>query len=401
MSTPYRRFLGRPKSRVIVFGAVATASLVGLAGVGIAGTGSAVVHQAAETVAEPSVQKSPPPGWRIADLTSSTSYPGDRLADVVTVGSRDAWAVGSIGDIDLNSRPLIRRWDGNSWRTVAAPPLPTGSRNGRLTKVVASSPTDVWAFGDRQVGTQIARYGFGLHWNGATWKTTDFGPSTVDSAVALGPKDVWVVGETYFYRSFARHFDGRSWKKAAIPGRPWALSALSAKDVWAVGETSSDVTQAAVSRWDGKKWNSMPIPRPALRPDVEYRISDVRALGPKDVWATLWLRDMSQDPAGSILTHWNGQSWTQAGLRLRKDSLFDPTPDGKGGLWLLSFFRPNHTDILHYSKGKLTREKAPATLGTTGYPESLALIPGTQSLWAAGYLVHGDKTVAAIFKYGS
>jgi hypothetical protein len=137
--------------------------------------------------------------------------------------------------------------------------------------------------------------------------------------------------------------------------------------------------------------------------DVEYQISNVFARGAKDVWATLTLRDQAQGgtPAGSLLVHWNGRVWTQVRLSLRKDTLFDLTPDGNGGLWLLSFVSPTRTDILHYSKGKITRQKAPATQGTTGDPQSLALIPGTRSLWAAGDLVHRHDTVAAIYKFGS
>ncbi|MCW2913890.1 MAG: hypothetical protein JWN52_1958 [Actinomycetia bacterium] len=387
--------------RVVVLGTVGTASVLGLAGLSTLGGGSAVVHQAAETAVKPQGQKISQPGWRIVDLTSATTYPGDQLTDVATVGSKDAWAVGSTGNY-LNAKPLIRRWDGNSWRTVAAPPLP-GGKNAVLTKVVAYSATDVWIFGNRQVGDYIGRFGFGLHWNGVTWKATDFGMATISDALVLGPRDVWVVGNHYPFTFFARHFDGRSWKKAAIPGEPWALSARSGKDIWAVGETWGGVSRATVSHWNGTKWRSMPRPRPVLPRDVEYQISNVFARGAKDVWATLTLRDQAQGgtPAGSLLVHWNGRVWTQVRLSLRKDTLFDPTPDGQGGLWLLSFVSPTRTDVLHYSKGKITRQKAPATQGTTGDPQSLALIPGTQSLWAAGDLVHRHNTVAAIYKFGS
>jgi hypothetical protein len=406
MSTPRGRFLGRSSHRVVVLGTAGTASVLGLAGLGAVGAGSAVVRQAAETAIKPPSQRVSQPGWRVVDLTSAGGYPGDQLEDVATVGAKDAWAVGSTGGY-RDSRPLIRRWDGNSWRTVTAPPLPGGAQNGVLRKILAYSPTDVWIFGDRRVGDLIGPSGFGLHWNGANWRTTDFGGGTVTDAVASGPNDLWVVGDrstkTNPFLPFARHFDGRHWKKAAVPGGAWALSARSAKYIWAVGETSGKVTRATVARWNGTKWRSMPRPRPVLRRHVEYRISDVLARGAKDVWATLTLSDLSRGgtPAGSLLMHWNGRQWTQAGLGLRRDTLFDLTPDGNGGLWLLSFVSPTRTDLLHYAKGKITRQKAPATSGTTGDLRSLTLIPGTRSLWAAGDLVRQNHTVAAVYKYGS
>jgi hypothetical protein len=396
--------------RVMVLGTAGTASVLGLAGLSTVGRGTAVVHQAAETVVKPpgrpSGQKVSQPGWRVVDVTSATAYPGDQLMDVATLGPREAWAVGSTAG-HLDSAPLIRRWDGNSWRTVTAPPLPKGTTNGVLRKVVAYSPTDVWIFGDRRVGGLIRPAGFGLHWNGVSWKTTDFGGGTVSDAVAAGPNDVWVVGErstkTDPFLPFARHFDGRSWKKAAVPGGAWALGARSAKDIWAVGESTGGVAHATVAHWNGKKWRSMPRPSPVLRRNVEYQISSIRARGANDVWATLTLRDLAQGgtPAGSLLAHWNGKAWVQPKLNLRKDTLFDLAPDGDGGLWLLSFVGPTRTDLLHYVKGKIIRQKAPAKPGTTGDLQSLAPVPGTRSLWVAGDLVHRNHTVAAVYKYGS
>jgi hypothetical protein len=398
--------LGRPAHRVVVLGAAGTASVLGLAGLSIVGGGSAVVNQAAETVVRPPNRQVSQPGWRVVDLTSVNVYPGDQLEDVAAVGPQDAWAVGSTGGY-TDTVPLIRRWDGNSWRTVTAPPLPKGARDGVLRKVVAYSPSDVWIFGDRRADDLLGPSGFGLHWNGANWRTTDFGAGTVSDAVALGPNDLWVVGDrstkTNPFLPFARHFDGRHWKKAAVPGGSWALSARSAKDIWAVGQTSGKAPRATVSRWNGRKWRSMPRPRPVLRRNVQYRISDVFARGAKDVWATLTLSDLSRggSPAGSLLMHWNGRVWTRAKLGLRKDTLFDLTPDGKGGLWLLSSVSADRTDLLHYAGERLTRQKAPAKSDTTGDLRSLALVPGTPSLWAVGDLIHRNHTVAAISKYGS
>jgi hypothetical protein len=406
MSTPLGHGLGHVVSQVVVLGTAGAVTVLGLAGLGVRDTGSVVVHQAAETTVKSASRRVPQPGWRIVDLTSANAFPGDQLEDVATVGPGDAWAVGSTGG-NADSTPLIRRWDGNSWRTVTPPSLPKGARNGVLRKVVAYSPTDVWIFGDRKVDGLIGPSGFGLHWNGASWHTTDFGSGAVSDAVALGPNDLWVVGDrstsTDPFLPFARHFDGHSWKKAAVPGGPWALSARSAKDIWAVGETSGGKPRASVAHWNGRKWRSMPRPRPSLRRNVQYRISDVFAHGAKDVWATLTLNDVSRSgtPAGSLLMHWNGRMWTQLKVGLRKDTLFDLTPDGNGGMYALSFISPTRTDLLHYIRGKVTRQKAPARAGTTGDLRSLARIPGTSSLWAAGDLIARNRTVAAISKYGS
>ena len=121
--------------------------------------------------------------------------------DAVTALSRgDVWAVGSTQSLGIDgpSNAVVEHWNGKRWTTVATP-QPTGFN--QLFSVSATSPTDVWAFGDRN--SIAAGYGGGgdhplaLHWDGQSWRVVPPPPAhrrgifydslaTAGMAVAVG-----------------------------------------------------------------------------------------------------------------------------------------------------------------------------------------------------------------------
>jgi len=87
------------------------------------------------------------------------------LQDVAMVpGSSTAWAVGYYYDSNVAAyRTMTQRFNGTSWSIV---PSLNGSATGysQLSKVDATSSTNVWAIGyDTQAGTLVHRY------NGTSW----------------------------------------------------------------------------------------------------------------------------------------------------------------------------------------------------------------------------------------
>lgn len=109
------------------------------------------------------------------------------LAAVDGASSSDVWAVGY-----LRNPPYgVLRWNGTSWRSVAAPPI------NNLASVVALSPTNVWTVGSGDDG--LPRF---ANWRGSGW-TVEPAPSvapripTIRRLAALAPGTVWAVGTTY------------------------------------------------------------------------------------------------------------------------------------------------------------------------------------------------------------
>lgn len=66
------------------------------------------------------------------------------------------------------------------------------------------------------------------------------------------------------------------------------------------------------------------------------------------------------------------------------------TSDGHGGLWLQGVSAANGADaFLHLHNGALSAVAEPTTLGLIPSVPAMALIPGTESLWATESLSPG------------
>jgi hypothetical protein len=142
--------------------------------------------------------------WHVVPMplvTSSNINAFFQFNAIGASGSRDVWAVGDRGVIDVPSRQktLIEHFNGTAWSVV---PSPSPGSIGALSGVtISNARTSVWAVGaDVRTGTSQGRT-LTLHWNGAAWKVTpspDAGHTDVLSAVASRPgaATVWAVGES-------------------------------------------------------------------------------------------------------------------------------------------------------------------------------------------------------------
>ncbi|HET7018332.1 MAG TPA: hypothetical protein VFI65_30720 [Streptosporangiaceae bacterium] len=96
------------------------------------------------------------------------------LVSVTCASPSDCWAVGSTGLVE--KRPGLNQalhWTGAKWKSVATP-NPAGTAktdNNLLNAVRCTSPTDCWAVGIAQRGTDPSQ-DEALHWNGAKWNAS-------------------------------------------------------------------------------------------------------------------------------------------------------------------------------------------------------------------------------------
>jgi hypothetical protein len=131
--------------------------------------------------------------------------------------------------------------------------------------------------------------------------------------------------------------------------------------------------------------------------------SGLAAVTPRDVWL-LGIPGSSQNIVpGAILLHWNGTAWTQ--VTVPYPATLQPGPlaqDGHGGVWLTAFDSKLHRYFMyHDAGGTWSRVQVPSIPGYTTTPLALSWIPGTGSLWAAGFAGNAQSKIRGlILKYG-
>jgi hypothetical protein len=222
--------------------------------------------------------------------------------------SGDVWAVGYYGSGSA-SYPLSMRWTGTQWDLVAVPtPLytQTPSPSSELHGVAVASANDVLAGG-------LYRYFSVSHllttrWDGAAWSQVpnpDPGGNYANhvEAVQLVPNGgAWAVGfwRRYSPQALIMAWTGSSWSQVANPvtsSVDWlnGVEAFSPTDAWAVGYGYSP-SRSLVTHWDGGSWSLVPE-----APDIGT-LYDVDGASSGDVWAV--------GAQGDKALHWDGTSWS-------------------------------------------------------------------------------------------
>jgi hypothetical protein len=243
--------------------------------------------------------------WKVIaspNVSPNQVVSNNRLAGVVTLGANNAWAIGDYDD-GGSQRPLILRWDGASWQSVAAPE-PAGATNIKLMGIAAVSANDIWAVG-RYYDSGFNQKTLTIHWNGSQWAIRPSpNPNTflnaLNGVAASSANDVWAVGYTSDgsgYKTLALHWNGAAWQAASSPSPDGtnnellAIAASGARDIWAVGYAgiSADDGQPLILHWDGAAW------RAVARPDTgKGALASATRLPGADVWAA------GTDTTGSV-----------------------------------------------------------------------------------------------------
>lgn len=196
------------------------------------------------------------------------------LQAVTAVSAHEVWAAGYLTTESGEELPLVERWDGSTWRTVAIPNPPGGSGTHLLAITRIPGTDQLWASGLSLVQEPTVDYALPLleRWDGSAWSVVP-GPSlpagsygaVLNGVVALSATDAWAVGSytasDRSIRALAAHWDGSTWKLASGPdvlGHLSAVAAASAHDVRATGYqftgAGGTVQSALIEEWDGQAW---------------------------------------------------------------------------------------------------------------------------------------------------
>ena len=164
---------------------------------------------------------------------------GNALSGVAATSATSAWAVGCTDGCPLGGTPLIERWNGTSWKQVAAPATPYGLYN--LLGVAATSATGAWAVGG---GGPVTLEGTATtHWNGRDWTLSHARSGAILAGVtAISATNAWAVGETASGHTVILHWDGQMWSGTVEQLSPAAAPAPSA-----VSSSASAVASPALS----------------------------------------------------------------------------------------------------------------------------------------------------------
>ena len=246
-----------------------------------------------------------------------TAYPlpagAGWIRDLVAVTPNDVWAVGertgslfTRGKFSWNLEHVsIVHWDGMSWSTVDAP---QGSRRGFLESVSATSADDVWAVGRSDGGDGTSVGNMVLHWDGRAWSSVRSlyrGDAWLLTVAAIGRDDVWAGGG-----DLLQHWDGRAWRKVPHDFSTYSqLSALSPSDIWLAAG------RRGVVHWDGRRWRPLTFHGMGVASADRRMIAEaVTAVSEQSVWVVgeVWPRRVSArlpQPAMPLILHWDGISW--------------------------------------------------------------------------------------------
>lgn len=268
-----------------------------------------------------------------------------RLTGVSCTAATECTAVGSYGTYEGDQKPLIKRWDGSSWTTQAAP-VPPGTTLAYLEGVsctTATSCTAVGAYGTSSVKSAT----FFARWNGTSWtrKASPNPSGAVRSqlhGVSCSGTTCIAVGDfsqadTAPNQLFAQRFNGTSWavQPIAVPdGTQGAnlrsVSCTSATACTAVGGYATQSSRAAepdnplIARWDGSSWTQQPAAPP------NTYVFGYTALGSVSCASATSCTAVGAKPyAGTgmapLVQHWDGTSWSVQ---------YASTPAGSIDAWL-------------------------------------------------------------------
>jgi hypothetical protein len=318
------------------------------------------------------------PGWRQVfskHYGPARDYSGYDV--VVANGGNSAWALGGTdlsGGSGAVQRPVAMRWNGRNWSGYNLPSGPTSN----IIAASAPAANDIWAvtwFG-----------GCILHWNGKAWSVAKRLPwngkglePQLTGVVALSAKNVWVFGGSGYTLGWGTwHYNGKSWSQwrgnaADITNG----SAVSAANIWAIGGTLAP--ESAIVHYTGT-WKLE-----TAKALSGLQFNSIRAFSAKDVWATATTQT---DGFQSWLVHYNGATWTRVKIPWTMN-VVALTGDGHGGLWVTganvtpkgayTFYVVHRT-----AAGALSRITVGPSLTSGVALSSVALIPGTSSVWGAG-----------------
>jgi hypothetical protein len=345
------------------------------------------------------------PGWRVVASVGNSSH-GELPGFFAATGPHNAFSSWECVSCSRSARAdnFIRHWDGRSWRRSISLPVSLNYPRSVIA-LGASSSSNLWAF------TNNGRAGI---WNGHAWKISSLPtwvlrPSRVGDpfgqAAVFGPGNAWVfcIG-AMAQPTLAAHYFRGAWRKVPLPGAPEDVSAIAADDIWVLGITKQSLTAAkpvfAAMHWNGSSWRTLQLPAVNIPQgdSVGYRIA---AVGPRNVWLARQVGNATSTFSVALL-HWTGR-WRVVRAPTGIKALGPMAQDGHGGVWLeaqVGSVTSGRSALYHYNGGRWSHQGVPSRSGAKASPRTMTWIPGTRSLWAAGWTAAEGQEIGEILKFG-
>lgn len=167
------------------------------------------------------------------------------------------------------------------------------------------------------------------------------------------------------------------------------LAASSSGNVWGVGiEYLPNFEQARIERWDGARWNDVPVVPNGGRPDA---FNSVTAVGSLDAWAVGYSAGAGGLEEAALIEHWNGHAWTVVGspdpgsVWNQLDSVVALSADD---VWAVGYYKHDSTParalVEHWDGKNWAVVDAPNPGSSWNELASLSAVSPTD-IWAAGW----------------
>jgi len=323
--------------------------------------------------------------WSIVASPDAGLY--DELDGVAAISANDVWAVGFITELNgSDNQTLIEHWNGSQWKMVSSPN--PGSLRNQLHGVAAISANDVWAVGySFNSGSSYSQALF-EHWDGTQWSVVSSPDPGVDSqlngVVALSANNVWAVG------SLIEHWDGTQWSIVSSPNTGSELSAVAAantNDIWAVGNyINGGKNRTLTEHWDGTQWS---VVSSANIGNGRTEFSGVAAVSANNVWAVGFKKNTK-----TLIEHWDGTQWKGTSSAKVTGGLFGIVALSANNAWAVGAVvlskRVFQTVIEHWDGSNWSVVPSPGA-GSYSRLNGIAIVPGTNNLWAVGLHEKGNQ----------
>jgi hypothetical protein len=321
-------------------------------------------------------------------------FPNTGVYEVSASSASNQWAVGDSSDF---THLLAEHRTAAGWRQMSPA---TGIKLGEGivgTQVAATSGQQAWAFAWLSTGN--SERVVGVHYNGTSWSAAHAfaGETALASAFATSSTDVWQLGGggTGSSAPVAYHYNGTAWAKVAIPVSGAGSGTPAAGD-WVLGQRGLSGASIEVVHWVKGAWRKVALPAGTVPAGQLAQAHDIVAVSATSVWASLEYGAVAgPNPGTAVLLHWNGSKWSKVSLPKGASAMWIAS-DGHGGLWAIEG-APGSEYLYHLSGGHWTKVALPVKPGHLTLARAPVLIPGAESVLAAGQL---DDTKTGTQQFG-
>ena len=215
--------------------------------------------------------------WTIVPVRIPPGSASSQLSGVSCTAPTSCLAVGDqqAQGNEVIFAPLIEAWNGSNW-TIEHAPVPTGSRDSRLTAVACSSPTACTAVGTFGALGQAFNAPLAEALNGSTWavQTPPLAPAEIggqlNAVSCSAPGDCMAVGAGEADNANPALIEtsvGSTWTAmtplGSVQDSLAGVSCSSPNGCLAVGKSTEENTGMAALGWDGAAWTDEAVAEPS------------------------------------------------------------------------------------------------------------------------------------------